>query len=80
VIGGDSFNEDLPEMEAMVYPPMPSKPRVNFAAINENAEHIRIALRKLDTFDDDAQTAFEALGALLYYARGAALAGEDTPA
>ena len=44
-------------------------PRIDFDEIDENAEHIRNALRKLDALDPDVSAAGEALGFFIYKAR-----------
>lgn len=67
MIGGDSFNEELPGADEMVYPVM--QPKTEFDEIDENAERIRNALRKLDVLDPDVTAAGEALGFFIYKAR-----------
>jgi hypothetical protein len=49
--------------------PERTKARIEFTTVDEHAQLIRIALRKLDPFDEDGQAASEALGSLLYFAR-----------
>jgi hypothetical protein len=44
-------------------------PRIDFDEIDENAERIRSALRKLDALDPDRSAAGEALGFFIHKAR-----------